>query len=107
MPLAPVEHTPAHRRSSTLDDPPPPPHPPLTLPGLICHRLRYNVGRDPPHGGLLVLGADFDTLPCEGGTVTSPPTCGGGGGGGGNAKGAAILESGMDNRYCRCLPQQS
>ena len=58
---------------------------------------RYNVGKDAPHGGLIVLGADFYTRPCEGGTVTSPNSCSGGGGGGGSAKGAAILESGMDN----------
>jgi hypothetical protein len=49
---------------------------------------------DPPHGGLLVLGADNDHLPCEGGTVTAPPQCSG------KAFGAlaAVLESGMDNR---------
>jgi hypothetical protein len=54
---------------------------------------RYKVGADPPHGGLLVLGADNDHLPCEGGTVTSPPRCSG------KAFGAlaAVLESGMDN----------
>ena len=56
---------------------------------------RYNVGKDSPHGGLLVLGADATHLPCEGGTVTSPPTCGGGPGG--SSAGGAILESGMDN----------
>ena len=50
---------------------------------------RYNVGGDAPHGGLIVLGADMETRPCEGGTVTEPLHCGG--------KGAAILESGMDN----------
>ena len=55
------------------------------------------MGKDAPHGGLLVLGADSDTLPCEGGTVTSPSRCAGGGAGGNSAKGAAILESGMDN----------
>ena len=55
------------------------------------------MGKDAPHGGLLVLGADSDTLPCDGGTVTSPSRCAGGGAGGNSAKGAAILESGMDN----------
>jgi hypothetical protein len=75
----------------------------LLFPSLLgwnqwAHRgRRYNVGRDAPHGGLIVLGADFYTRPCEGGTVTSPHSCSGGGGGGGSAKGAAILESGMDN----------
>ena len=58
-------------------------------------RRRYNVGKDAPHGGLLVLGEDTDTLPCEGGTVTSPPRCGESGFGKG--AGGAILESGMDN----------
>ena len=52
-------------------------------------RRRYNVGRDSPHGGLLVLGNDLNTLPCEGGNITTPPQCG--------SHGGAILESGMDN----------
>ena len=64
------------------------PQQPLTA---VASRVfgRYNVGADAPHGGLIVLGADMDTRPCEGGTVTEPQSCGG--------KGAAILESGMDN----------
>eukprot|EP01052_Picozoa_sp_SAG31_P022936 SAG31_NODE_1852_length_7072_cov_12.649792_4_plen_521_part_00 len=53
-------------------------------------RRRYNVGKDPPHGGLLTLGNDPYTIPCEGGTVSKPLRCG--------SKAGAILESGMDNR---------
>ena len=36
-----------------------------------------------------MLGNDRNTVPCEGGTVTSPKLCG--------SNGGAILESGMDN----------
>ena len=60
--------------------------------------------RDAPHGGLLVLGADNDHLPCEGGTITSPTHCSG------KAFGAlaAVLESGMDNSpmYDNAFDQQ-
>lgn len=66
----------------------------LLFPSLLgwnrwCLSRRYNVGQ--PGGGLFVLGND-NNLPCEGSTVglnTSRKVC--------INKGAAILESGMDN----------